>query len=100
MNIYYLKDHLYEELNGAQDYLKKAMHIKEKMPKWSKTFYDMAQTEMEHATNLYKMFCEYYDQINNDPKLEEYMVPFKDSIDEAFIERVGAFKYMQELYNK
>lgn len=98
MDIYYLKDHICEELDGAQDYLMKALNIKEDHPEWAKSFYEMSNMELEHARSLYKMFMEYFKQINTDPTLESYMTPFRDNVMKKFTERVGAIKYMQEMY--
>lgn len=98
MDIYYLKDHICEELDGAHDYLMQAMHTKDEHPEWAKTLYDMSSMELEHARSLYKMFTDYFKQINTDPKLEAYMTPFRDDVERKFTERVGAIKYMQEMY--
>ena len=100
MDIYYLKDHMFEEVSGAKDYMRKAIYLKQKHPDRSKQFYDMANMELEHARALYKMFCEDYKQINSDPALEAYMEPFKKSADDCFMEKIGTVKYMQETYTK
>lgn len=50
----YLKDHILEEINGAMDYMSKAVEHK-KEPCGSK-FYKMSEMEIEHANALLKMF--------------------------------------------
>lgn len=94
MDIYYLKDHICEELDGSEEYLKKAIKLKDESLEWSKTFYDMSLMEAEHAKNLYRMFCDAYKKVNTDPTLEVYMEPFRDSVVDTYLERMGALKYM------
>ena len=99
MDIYYLKEHMFEEIHDARDYLKQAMKCKEKGSEWGKTFYDMAAAELEHSRNFYKMFSEHYKKINTNPDLEEYMEPFKDMAIAAYLKDAGEVRYMQDLYN-
>ena len=91
---------MFDEINGAKDYMRQASNVKAKNQDWAKTFYDMANAEMDHARNLYRMFNEHYKQLNTDPVLEDYMKPFKESVDDAFMEKIGVVKYMQEMYGK
>ena len=98
MDIYYLKEHLCEELDGAKDYLKKAINLKMDKPDWARSFYDMSNAEFEHAKNIYRILNEYYREIDVKPELKDYMEPFKNSIDEHYMECVGMIKYMQESY--
>lgn len=100
MDIYYLKEHMFDELNGAKEYYKQASCLKKNNPAWSKQFYDMANMEMAHAKNLYNMFVEHYNEINTDPTLEKYMRPFEESVTDAFMDKMGAVKSMQEKYDK
>lgn len=58
MNLTYFKDQLHEELNGAKDYIDKAIEAKIHHPIWSRTFVSMADAEISHATNLMKMMEE------------------------------------------
>lgn len=94
MDIYYLKDHICEELDGSEEYLKKAIKLKDESPEWARAFYDMSIAEAEHAKNLYKMFCDEFKAVNTDPSLEVYMEPFRDSVVDKYISRMGALKYM------
>ena len=52
----YLKDHIIEELEGAKDYMMKAVEYRITKPEWSKKFYKMSEMEAEHANCLSKMF--------------------------------------------
>ena len=66
MDIYYLKEHMFDELNGAKEYYKQALDFKGINQTWSKQFYDMANMEMAHAKTLYGMFMEHYKEISSD----------------------------------
>ena len=53
----YLRDHIIEELEGAKDYMTKAMELKETYPTWAQKFYKMAEMETEHANCMNKIFA-------------------------------------------
>lgn len=98
MDIYYLKEHMCEEFDGAKDYLKQALNLKNTNADWSKNFYEMGKTELDHAMSLYKMIDQHYKELNIKPELIEYMQPFKDEIDEAYMQKSGATKVMMDTY--
>lgn len=50
----YLKNHIVEEIEGAIDYMSKAVKFKEQA--WGQKFYNMSMAELEHANCLTKMF--------------------------------------------
>ena len=50
----YLKTHIIEELDGAVDYMKKA--VENKGHQCGETFRQMSQMELEHANSLLRMF--------------------------------------------
>lgn len=50
----YLKSQITEEIEGAIDYMAKAVEYKSKA--WGQKFYNMSMTELEHANCLTKMF--------------------------------------------
>ena len=66
MNPKYFKDQICDELDGACDYLKKAIDCMKSHPEWSKKFKTMSEAEEHHATELYKMFMDWYTDNNQD----------------------------------
>ena len=50
----YLKNHIIEELKGAEDYWQKA--LENKSNEWGHLFHQMAEMELEHANALTKIF--------------------------------------------
>ena len=52
----YLSKHIHEEIEGAIDYLTKALEWKSKNTEIAMKFYKMSEIEVEHANCLTKMF--------------------------------------------
>ena len=52
----YLKDHIHEEIQGAIDYMVKALELKGVNREWASKFVRMSDMELEHANCLTKMF--------------------------------------------
>lgn len=101
MNAEYFEDHIYEELDGACDYIKKAIELKAMDAAMSKTFVDMSAAELNHATQLHKMFGEYYAKVIGAYKEKpEYLVEVKDRIEEVFPEKSAKILLMHEMYKK
>ena len=101
MNAEYFEDHIYEELDGACDYIKKAIELKAMDAAMSKTFVDMSAAELNHATQLHKMFGEYYAKVVGPYKEEpEYLVEVKDRIEEVFPDKSAKILLMHEMYKK
>lgn len=55
MTLTYLKEQIKEELDGARQYIEKAIEAKISRPAWSRMFVSMADAETDHAVNLMKM---------------------------------------------
>lgn len=53
----YLKDHILEEIDGAMDYMTKAIECKGNP--CGEKFYRMSEMEIEHANAMLKMFNTY-----------------------------------------
>lgn len=90
MNPRYFKEQICDELEGAVDYLKKALDTFAAHPEWAEQFRDMADMEQEHATTLYKMFMELYTE--EMPKAA-WMESMRDGIMDCFS------KYMRKIEN-
>ena len=52
----YLSKHIHEEIEGAIDYLTKALEWKSKNNEIASKFYEMSEMEVKHANCLTKMF--------------------------------------------
>lgn len=101
MNAAFFKAHICEELEGAVDYIKRAIEIKAMEPAWGKMFMEMSSAELVHATYLYRMWGEYYNKISNSyAEMPDYLVSINDCITEEYTESSAKVKMMQEMYNK
>ena len=100
MDIYYLKDHMFEEFDDAKEYMYHAENLKGVNNEWSKYFYDMAKAEVDHATNFYKMFDQHYKSLDTKPELSAYMEPFKLDMDKCYMEKMSKIRYMMETYSR
>lgn len=67
MTLEYFNKQIHEELDGAKDYIERAIEAKIHHPSWASKFTAMADMEASHAANLMKMLEEcikhkYYDE--------------------------------------
>lgn len=99
MDLKYFKCHIEEELDGAKDYVKRAIEIKPMSSSWGKLFLEMSANELEHAKNLYTMFEEYYKKISETyDKVPDYIEDGKNCIVDMYTECTAKIKYMHSMY--
>lgn len=89
----YLKDHILEEIEGAMDYMSKA--IEHKKDPCGEKFYAMSGMEIEHANAMLKMF-----NATEKPKTiteAEYSTMQKAILD-AYSNNMTKYNEMRKLY--
>lgn len=91
----YLKDHIVEEIDGAIDYMTKA--IEHKGTKDGCTFYKMAGMELDHANALTDMFKD--EEKPADMTSEEYANTQKAVLDK-YINAMTQIEAMKKIYWK
>lgn len=72
-DIIYYSNQIKDELDGAKEYILRALKMKESKDSnqnWISTFADMSKAEENHAKNLYDMFVE---SMNSDPERDTNM---------------------------
>ena len=89
----YLKDHIVEEIDGAIEYMQKAVKYKGTM--CGETFMRMAKMETEHASALYKMFQKHEKPATVSDK--EYSAMLKEILDK-FSDGMEKFESLKKLY--
>ena len=91
----YLSKHIHEEIDGAIDYLTKALEWKSKDPNKAMKFYKMSEMEVEHANCLTKMFnsLEKPDNVAD----AEYSAMQKDIIN-SYAQSMSKIENMKKLY--
>lgn len=99
MNIWYFKEKIPDELEGAKDYIKRAIEIRAMHAPWAKQLVDMSEKELEHATTLYKMFQEYYAKLDAEFKeLPDYIKEARTMLDEKYTKCSAEIKNLHEIY--
>lgn len=101
MNAKYLKTQIIDELDGAKDYIMKAIELKPMTPTWAKIFSDMSAAELEHASRLFKMFDEYYNIMSKEyTKMPKYIEDCHKEIVDIYANDYAYIKLMHESFNK
>lgn len=97
----YFKDQIKDELNGAMSYIRLAMETKVSHPEWSSMFVEMSLMEVDHATNLYKMFTD-----ETGPLMEsysetpEYISKIVKEVISFYSKHYAEVMYMHDAYKK
>ena len=90
-----------DELEGAECYAKKALEYKEERPELAKTFYSLANDEMEHMNILHgevvKLIEEYREEHGAPP---ESMQAVYDYMHEKQIDEEREIKAMLAMYKE
>lgn len=92
---------LKEEIDGAMTYAKMAIELKAMNDKMSKTFYDMAVQEGEHAKHLFQMSLDYYDKITsvyNPSEIPTYLTDIKEKIVDCYTSKSVEMKLLFSMY--
>lgn len=99
MNAEYFDKQIHEELEGAKDYIKRAIEIKPMHTPWSKDLVDMSAAELSHAAKLYKMFQEYYKKMLDEYKtVPEYIQNTYDVVSSDYMKCSAEVKMMHQAY--
>ena len=101
MNILYYNNQVKEELDGAMEYIKKAILLKKEHLNWAQMYQKMSMTELEHASTLMKIFEEDYKaETTGMNPIPSYLCDIRKSIMDMYQEFASKVNYMHELYNK
>lgn len=101
MNVWYFDKQIPDELNGAKDYIKRAIEIRPMHSAWAKELAEMSSNELEHATNLYKMYQEYYGKMAESyATVPEYIEESYTKITEEFTKCSAEIKYLHDMYKQ
>lgn len=101
MDICYYNTQLREELDGATEYIHKAMHCKKEHPSQASLFYKMSSAELEHATMLIKIFEEDYKNSTTEMEvIPDCIVQVRTTLLDMYAEFSAKIKYLQEMYER
>lgn len=94
-----LSEYIEDELEGAHDYAKKALKLKDEYPEVADTLWIMSNEEMKHVQNLHGLVAkiiQQYRQVEGDPPPE--MQAVYDYLHEKHIEHAKEVKVLQDMY--
>ena len=101
MKLQYFKEHLDDELEGAKDYIMRAMELKPMNLSWAKHFVEMSSAELNHATTIYELFNDYYKTLSGSyTKMPEYIENIKKEMTETYTDCYPKIKIMHEMFSK
>ena len=99
MDLKYFECQITDELEGAKDYIQRAIEIKPMSPKWGKLFYEMSSQEVAHAENLYLMFNEYCSKVTGSfEEVPKYIRNMRENITKMYTEELATIKAMHLIY--
>lgn len=95
MNVCYYIDKIRDETSGACEYYHKAIEVKADHPDHASMYAKMAETELEHAATLLKMFEDEYKKCaTNDPIYPQ----IRSSILSMYSDEAAHVKSLQNTY--
>ena len=101
MDLEYLSEHICDELDGAEEYIIKAIELKPMTMPWAKSFMDMATAELTHANALYKMYTEYYQKVSsNMSELPSFISEDYDKTVKMYASKSASIKLMIDMFSK
>lgn len=99
MDICYYNKQLKEELDGAFEYIHKAIPLKKEHPNWATMYIKMAMAELDHASMIVKIFEEDYKILTTGMNpIPDYLSCIRSSILDMYSEFSSKIKYLHETY--
>lgn len=101
MDLKYFKSQICDEIDGANDYIEKAIEIKPMNPDWAKQFVQMSDMEKEHATTLYSMFNTYVEKLQAGYKeTPEFITECADKVKKIYNNGMAIYATFYSAYQK
>lgn len=101
LDICYYNSQIKEELDGAADYIKRAINCKKKHPEWADLYAKMSDMELGHASNLIAIFEDDYKTTTED--ISDVDKPIFEavhkSLNDMYTEYAAKVKHMHDLYD-
>lgn len=97
MDILYYNNQIRDELDGACDYIQRAIDCKDTNSDRASTFAKMSEMELDHASKLLDMFKEDY---NKEDTSDSIYPQIKQLLLNMYAESYAKVIHMQELYKE
>lgn len=91
----YLRAHIMEEIDGANDYMQKA--VEHKGTECGHIFYNLSQMEADHANKLYAMFSK---QAKSEEITDKQYSEMLKSILDKYMTGMSKYEALKKLYYK
>ena len=99
MNILYYNSQIREELDGATEYIHKAINEKKNHPSWANLYSKMGLAELDHAATLVKIFEEDYKVFTSKmDEIPDYLCDMRTSVLDMYSEFSSKIQYLQGIY--
>lgn len=96
IDICYYIHQIDEEIDGAKDYIKRAISYKTDHPDWAVLYYKMSEAELNHASNLMKIF---EDDFNKNKTDDPIYISVHNELSNNYVEKTTIVKHMFDIYN-
>ncbi|MBO7452567.1 MAG: hypothetical protein J6U54_19740 [Clostridiales bacterium] len=100
MDLEYFYNGICEEIDGAKEYIKKAIELKAMSSSMSKKLHDMSKDEQKHAEYLYDMAMAYYGKITEPygSEVPKYILDLRDKITNLYAKEMVEVKILISMY--
>lgn len=99
MDVCYYNSQIKEELEGATAYINRAISCKHEHPEWAAIFAKMSDAELEHATNLVKIFeDDYKNETAGMNPVPTIYSGIRSSLLSMYTEYSSKVKYLHQIY--
>lgn len=93
-----LSEQIKEELHGAKEYIKLAIHLKTEYPELAKAYSEMAEQEMNHSMRLHGFAVQMIAEQRKVSEPPKYMIEMWDEEHVKIMERFAKVKALQEMF--
>lgn len=100
MDVCYYNNQIKEELDGANEYIRKAIVNKKDHAAWANMYLKMGLAELDHASMLVKIFEDDYKLLTSEMKeIPSYVSDIRTSILDMYTEFASKIEYMHKIYD-
>ena len=101
MEFFYYNNQLKDELDGANNYARKAMYCKKDHPNQASMYLKMSAAELEHASMVMKIFEEDYKlSTESMEEIPQCISDMRKSLIDMYAEFASKIKYLHEMYER
>lgn len=100
LDIQYYTLKMDDELKGASEYIQRAINCKKSKPDHAKLYASMSDGELEHASNLMKMFEDDYAKCTSVlDTIPDIYLSIHNSLSQMYTDSVARVKCMHQLFD-